>query len=354
MRNLSYYIFSIDVSKNKMMNSKRLEEIDIMKGIAIILVVMGHVLSWAYNDFLPILRQDGWDYNQIVLWKFIYSFHMPLFVFVSGLVAFNPAKEYHKVDILKRLITYLVPFFVVSLMLFLYRGGNLFSLWYFRTLAEFVIILFILEKITNKMFGHFNIYSAILIIFLFIAFFKCFGFLMKNYPALDYIFDRGHIGLARFFIFGWFIRRYPIIKRYIVNDYVFAVSAIFEFVYLRLNFYASILPAIVGIIFVLNLSNILVNTRYSKCLTFLGHRTMEIYAFHLFFTFSIFEIGDFFISEASVNFPSAVMAQLIYAILFSAIAISLVLILGTLIKKSRLLSFFLLGDTTLIAPLLKR
>jgi len=73
-----------------------------------------------------------------------------------------------------------------------------------------------------------------------------------------------------------------------------------------------------------------------------------------FSTFSIFEIGDFFISEASVNFPSAVMAQLIYAILFSAIAISLVLILGTLIKKSRLLSFFLLGDTTLIAPLLKR
>jgi len=337
------------------METKRLEDIDIMKGIAIILVVMGHVLSWAYKDFLPILRQDGWDYNQIVLWKFIYSFHMPLFMFVSGLVAFNPAKEYHIVDIIKRLITYLVLFFVVSLMLFLYRGyGSLFSLWYLRTLAEFVVILYLLEKIVIKIFGQLNIYSVILISVLFIAFFKGSEYLMKGYPVLDDIFDREHIGLARYFIFGWFIRRCPTIKRYIVNDYVFAVSAIFEFVYLRLNFYASILPAIVGIIFVLNLSNILVNTRYSKCLTFLGHRTMEIYAFHLFFTFSIFEIGDFFISEASVNFPSAVMAQLIYAILFSAIAISLVLILGTLIKKSRLLSFFLLGDTTLIAPLLKR
>ena len=72
--------------------SFRFVEIDVMKGIAIMLVVLGHVLAWFYDDFL--VRIDSMPYNEIVLWKYIYSFHMPLFMFVSGFVVFNPCKKY--------------------------------------------------------------------------------------------------------------------------------------------------------------------------------------------------------------------------------------------------------------------
>ena len=49
--------------------SKRIEYIDIAKGIGILLVVMGH------NDFALVSP---------FAYKLIYSFHMPLFFFLSG------------------------------------------------------------------------------------------------------------------------------------------------------------------------------------------------------------------------------------------------------------------------------
>lgn len=52
----------------------RVAYIDRLKGIAIFLVVLGHVIG--YNDC-----RDSF------LWQFIYSFHMPLFMFISGYVA---------------------------------------------------------------------------------------------------------------------------------------------------------------------------------------------------------------------------------------------------------------------------
>ena len=51
--------------------SFRFVEVDVMKGIAIILVVLGHVLAWFYDDFLE--RFDTMPYNAIVLWKYIYN-----------------------------------------------------------------------------------------------------------------------------------------------------------------------------------------------------------------------------------------------------------------------------------------
>lgn len=52
----------------------RISYIDQLKGIAILLVVLGHVIG--YNNC-----EDSF------LWRFIYSFHMPLFMFISGYVA---------------------------------------------------------------------------------------------------------------------------------------------------------------------------------------------------------------------------------------------------------------------------
>src|ERR1700712_1476004 len=49
--------------------------LDIAKGIAIILVVAGHTL------------QSGENFDEKPMFRVIYSFHMPLFVFISGCVA---------------------------------------------------------------------------------------------------------------------------------------------------------------------------------------------------------------------------------------------------------------------------
>lgn len=73
----------------------RLPYIDSLKGFAILLVVLGHVLQHYYPD-------GNFCYRAI------YSFHMPLFMFVSGYVSYK-AVEWGVVK--KRAIQLLIPFF---------------------------------------------------------------------------------------------------------------------------------------------------------------------------------------------------------------------------------------------------
>lgn len=55
---------------------QRILYIDRLKGLAIVLVVMGHVFGFSQPD-------DA-------ITKFIYTFHMPLFMFLSGMVVSTP------------------------------------------------------------------------------------------------------------------------------------------------------------------------------------------------------------------------------------------------------------------------
>lgn len=64
----------------------RSEYLDFVKGTAIILVELGHCVQWGSGAaFLSsgLFFEDG-------LFRFIYSFHMPLFMLVSGYVFTGP------------------------------------------------------------------------------------------------------------------------------------------------------------------------------------------------------------------------------------------------------------------------
>lgn len=58
--------------------SSRIEYIDRLKGLAILAVVMGHIIYFVFH-----LSDDP-------VWGYIYSFHVPLFIFLSGYVIFTP------------------------------------------------------------------------------------------------------------------------------------------------------------------------------------------------------------------------------------------------------------------------
>ena len=75
-------------------------QIDLLKGFAIALVVLGHSVQFlSDNNF------------ENPLFKFIYAFHMPLFMFLSGYVCFKPHGEKH-INLRKRFKTLIIPFFV--------------------------------------------------------------------------------------------------------------------------------------------------------------------------------------------------------------------------------------------------
>ena len=66
---------------------ERFEYIDSIKGFAIFLMVMGHVIAWNYTDYKTVCIYDFKQLPNIKLgglvWQIIYSFHMPLFFMVS-------------------------------------------------------------------------------------------------------------------------------------------------------------------------------------------------------------------------------------------------------------------------------
>ena len=74
--------------------------IDNLKGFAILLVVLGHCIQF---------RMPGYDDN--MAFRFIYSFHMPLFFIISGYVSYK-ADILIKTLVAKRARQLLFPYFV--------------------------------------------------------------------------------------------------------------------------------------------------------------------------------------------------------------------------------------------------
>ena len=65
---------------------KRIREIDVLRGYATVLVVVGHIIQYviaAPNEF-----------DNSIVFRFIYSFHMPLFFFISGFCIYRSNKTY--------------------------------------------------------------------------------------------------------------------------------------------------------------------------------------------------------------------------------------------------------------------
>lgn len=99
------------------MNTKRLDWIDIAKGIGIILVVLGHTL-------VPQVRETGFAG---FLWIFIYNFHMPLFFFLSGYLFEKGLFHYTNKGkfTLGKLQYLMLPYLIFSTFAYLFIGFSL-------------------------------------------------------------------------------------------------------------------------------------------------------------------------------------------------------------------------------------
>ena len=135
---------------------KRVQYIDIAKGIGILLVVLGH------NDM---------NYYHPILHRFIYAFHMPLFFFLSG-IFFNPERPFKTLikkrfeGLIKPLIFTILLIYGISVffgkMSFATAGGRLLKslymtgpylnwvqLWFLPLLFLVNIYAFFFYKFTN-------------------------------------------------------------------------------------------------------------------------------------------------------------------------------------------------------------
>ena len=117
---------------------ERLLFVDNLKGFAILLVVLGHCIQ---------LCNQG-DYYML-LWEIIYSFHMPLFMALSGFVGFKISISL-KDSLLKRFIRLLIPYlFWGGISIFLHKLNPLLLLTSPDSFLWFLYDLFIISFIVN-------------------------------------------------------------------------------------------------------------------------------------------------------------------------------------------------------------
>lgn len=156
------------------MEKDKLNDYEIIKVIAILLVVFAHASRMYTSDGIitPMHASIGLNY----LTRYIYSFHMPLFVFVSGAIYYYVRKKLNKYDNISKFVVnkskrLMIPyiifglFYVAPIMIGLnltkyskigYLGKGIIlsldprHLWYVFMLFNVFIILRIFEKYIDK------------------------------------------------------------------------------------------------------------------------------------------------------------------------------------------------------------
>lgn len=96
------------------MNTKRITFIDNLKCFAIICVMIGHALQYLFGESL----------DDLMSFNIIYTFHMPLFMMISGYFAKSSLKlsipEFFK----KKFIQLLLPALAWSVIKIMLTGGG--------------------------------------------------------------------------------------------------------------------------------------------------------------------------------------------------------------------------------------
>ncbi|MEE3325234.1 MAG: acyltransferase family protein [Methanosphaera sp.] len=143
---------------------KRNLEIDIIRGIAMIFVLWGHSIQYCCVGYF--------DFFENFVFRFIYSFHMPLFIFISGYAFYWSCQKRYLRTILIKVIKGLGSSIIIwntiqwifSVILDLRKGNtlsiigyvkwwisSLYGLWFLWSILIFSISVSLIYKKVNKL-----------------------------------------------------------------------------------------------------------------------------------------------------------------------------------------------------------
>lgn len=288
-------------------------QVDIAKGIGIFFVIIGHLITYGH----PIFR-------------WIFSFHMPLFFFLSGYV-FKYDSEQLGRGVLKTLCSLLTPYFLMCLFGLavtilasktIIPGWHINSLkdvifqvfyfvqpeclhvgqvWFLFCLAMVQVLFLLLKnlKVSERMEILFVILSFSLSIGLSCIYMKIGGRQIMNHsiPRPPFKLDTAFMGLVFFYLgnkdcekqISASFNSKPLYKKGLVLLLLLCVNLIYvimlnDTVNLANNWYKNTvffaLSSITGVYFIFLFSSMV---KHSKILEFYGKNSLPIFAFHSMF-----------------------------------------------------------------------
>ena len=330
----------------------RIVYLDAVKGFAIILVVMGHVIQYSFQ-------------STSFLYHSIYSFHMPLFFFVSGLLSKKwdlvPKDSFFSETfkfILSKVRSLIIPLVVVGSLFIIYMGQTFQwfwfnqykgGYWFLFTLFECQIVLLFFAIISNLINKKKRIWIDVSFISIILLALKVISVLKLIPTDIDNLLGFGIFNHhVLFMFFGLILVKYNFVIHFLTSNvlyaFVFIAFVVNIFLFNKLNFnipyywdlFQGLCGAVLFTAFFYRLSD---NFKFKNQLVSLGKRSLEIYIFHYFFIFSFIlpQIGAFLRSNNSG------VLELTLVVFFSISIIFISLSVGTIISQGNYLRFIILG-----------
>ncbi|MBS5950348.1 MAG: acyltransferase [Clostridium sp.] len=341
---------------------QRCEEIDLYKAILCILVVFGHSLTQSMRENLIISD----------IFYILYSFHMPVFFTLSGIIYNKYGKKYTIREFLRRkAVKLLVPYVSVTILFFfiiniayfilnkflnynieffnfksifigIFFGKNDFAkhLWFLYALFIIEIITKILDKYINKN----------LVITLFISF--IFSFVSYRYTEsnllliarvlyYNFYFQLGNIVFKNIFSKRKY-KKYKT-KNIIIISIIFLLNNIVLLTFRKINmineynkWFFSLISSVSMFLIILVIINYIINlSSITLLLKKIYQYSFEIYLFH-----------NPFITIGSVSIMSRLLNIDYFAILFGVLMglIIPIIISKNIIKRNKLINLVLTGE----------
>ncbi len=257
---------------------QRLEYFDKLKGMAILLVVMGHLAEHSINIV-------GSPFNALYA-----SFHMPLFMFLSGVFAYRSFTSYSAVEVglwmKKKFLRVLVPFITVGGFYGLVNSGNpldvyngtLGGYWFLPALFMCMLLGFTINKLSS-------IFTPPRLTFIILL--AVYGTICAAYVlGMRFPYFLSALKMFPYFYLGALFTRFGRVKRLMVESNsaysVAVVTTIVLFLFWHSLPHAFSFTGMFIIILLLQLF-IKYDAKIPCMLSVVGRYSLEIYIFHWFF-----------------------------------------------------------------------
>lgn len=322
-------------------------------------MLIGHCLAWNYEDFLTIIING--ERTDMFWWHLIYSFHMPLFFWISGYLL--PRQSFKFGDLtnifIKRTYTLLIPFICSgTLMNILTNGEGYSNLWFLRSLYELTLLGILYEFVKYK----FNLglkndiwFFGILGLVIWIVSIIYAKNNIIEILDLSSISGKNYIG----FVFGIFCKRHFKQNSWLDNNHTYTVSILlfsvltcaffFNLDQHKIIHYLFILTPVSAIVCMVYICKHKINqeNRITNLLNYIGKYSLEIYIVHFLFGIRFFIITDYATKMIHSGYWRDLLwghtFMLLTSIIYSAILIVICIPIIQIIRASNILSIILLG-----------
>lgn len=315
----------------------RINYIDALKGLAIILVVWGHIAEKSMGiENMPF----NWMYG---------SFHMPLFIFLSGLFAYKGMDriswKYIWHFLQKKAVRILLPFIVVggfysilvehsfTAVLTGESGG-----YWFLPALFYCMVLGLFQRCLAVRWG-----GRIKDLIFFILVWGIASLVWKTKIPVPYWLSA--LKMYPYFMAGHYFAQYHLLSNGCLKKQWVQTAAILLYILtmavsIKTNFHFVSLTGLFAIVILLNLfathSEVL-----PKWLSVVGKYSLEIYVLHWFFLPRMQDWGKYLLGQASFN-ENLILTAMVCSIV-SAFMIAFCMIVAKVVKQSTILDYLCFG-----------